>query len=277
MLWCFGVYYTHIASHSHFTIEEIAVNLPTDVQCEKPLGPTGARRHNPPSLSLVLFSQVQRPGGAGPLRRGRRNARRAGHDSGCTQGPLGPLGSSSSQHRRTLELILQEGSAFFKHQTQGPQGLALPHLLWSHNSVHFHARSPRICAHKREIALRSPQMMTPDYVRQGWKVCFHSTRGFTLLCSPHALANAASSELPQTNSTRTLGRTSWKLSLTQRFRPRSPRKRQVRRQHVPRRGACVPNGRKLETWALERARVPITALSPSHSFSLSLSLSLSNM
>ena len=27
--------------------------------------------------------------------------------------PLGPLGSSSSQHRRTLELILQEGSAFF--------------------------------------------------------------------------------------------------------------------------------------------------------------------
>ena len=28
-------------------------------------------------------------------------------------GPLGPLGSSSSQHRRTLELILQEGSAFF--------------------------------------------------------------------------------------------------------------------------------------------------------------------
>ena len=26
--------------------------------------------------------------------------------------PLGPLGSSSSQHRRTLELILQEGSAF---------------------------------------------------------------------------------------------------------------------------------------------------------------------
>ena len=30
------------------------------------------------------------------------------------QGPLGPLGSSSSQHRRTLELILQEGSAFFQ-------------------------------------------------------------------------------------------------------------------------------------------------------------------
>ena len=29
-------------------------------------------------------------------------------------GPLGPLGSSSSQHRRTLELILQEGSAFFQ-------------------------------------------------------------------------------------------------------------------------------------------------------------------
>ena len=28
-------------------------------------------------------------------------------------GPLGPLDSSSSQHRRTLELILQEGSAFF--------------------------------------------------------------------------------------------------------------------------------------------------------------------
>ena len=27
--------------------------------------------------------------------------------------PLGPLGSSSSQQRRTLELILQEGSAFF--------------------------------------------------------------------------------------------------------------------------------------------------------------------
>ena len=27
--------------------------------------------------------------------------------------PYGPLGSSSSQHRRTLELILQEGSAFF--------------------------------------------------------------------------------------------------------------------------------------------------------------------
>ena len=27
--------------------------------------------------------------------------------------PLGPLGSSSSQHRRTLELILQEGSAVF--------------------------------------------------------------------------------------------------------------------------------------------------------------------
>ena len=27
--------------------------------------------------------------------------------------PLGPLGSSSSQHRRTLELILQEGSAIF--------------------------------------------------------------------------------------------------------------------------------------------------------------------
>ena len=29
--------------------------------------------------------------------------------------PLGPLGSSSSQHRWTLELILQEGSAFFHH------------------------------------------------------------------------------------------------------------------------------------------------------------------
>ena len=26
--------------------------------------------------------------------------------------PLGPLGSSSSQHRRTLELIMQEGSAY---------------------------------------------------------------------------------------------------------------------------------------------------------------------
>ena len=37
-----------------------------------------------------------------------------GSDGFVGSNPLGPLGSSSSQHRRTLELILQEGSAFFQ-------------------------------------------------------------------------------------------------------------------------------------------------------------------
>ena len=43
-----------------------------------------------------------------------------GGDSVTPNGPLGPLGSSSSQHRRTLELILQEGSAWqiFDHSSQ---------------------------------------------------------------------------------------------------------------------------------------------------------------
>jgi hypothetical protein len=46
---------------------------------------------------------------------------------GVNKGPLGPrllglFGSSNTHHRRTLELILQEGSAFFKHQIQGPRG-----------------------------------------------------------------------------------------------------------------------------------------------------------
>jgi len=51
--------------------------------------------------------------------------------------PLGPLGSSSSQHRRTLELILQEGSAFFQTQgLKGPQRLAVLH---ARNSNHKHA------------------------------------------------------------------------------------------------------------------------------------------
>ena len=33
---------------------------------------------------------------------------------GDPQGPLGPLGSSSSHHRRTLELVLQKGPASFR-------------------------------------------------------------------------------------------------------------------------------------------------------------------
>jgi len=47
----------------------------------------------------------------------------AGTDAGCqASATLGPLGSFNSHHRRTLELILQEGFLFFKHQTHGPQG-----------------------------------------------------------------------------------------------------------------------------------------------------------
>ena len=34
----------------------------------------------------------------------------------------GPLDSFNFYQRRTLEVILQEGSAFFQHQSQGPKG-----------------------------------------------------------------------------------------------------------------------------------------------------------
>jgi hypothetical protein len=44
---------------------------------------------------------------------------------GSREGPLGPLGSFNSHHRRTLELILQDDSAFFQasHEAQAIGGI----------------------------------------------------------------------------------------------------------------------------------------------------------
>ena len=77
------------------------------------------------SLSQRLNSKPSAAAERRGQARGRARVRKAdrgfllvGVSTPCTRNrPLGPLGSSSSQHRRTLQLILQEGSAFFQAST----------------------------------------------------------------------------------------------------------------------------------------------------------------